>query len=647
MDVHSLLTSDPILRLYAAPPGSAGVPLGRLSGLSCTAPLEYFVRPLLRVFRTGLDKYGVLLADAGSPVNQFETDAAGLPTGRVLASSPGELTTDGPTAVELIAEQLGLIGVEELIRSELRFLRPDTAKLLGSDERWAPYVHSVAAHDQEAIDAAVEAVRTRQDARRRGADLPAPVVRYIGPRPPGWARFEAEIFHLGGHLTDQAAAAGTVAELRCQSLEQVPPNWGNEPSTSHHSTLSTLRVADLRPAPLADRRRVQLSAQQTDELIARLTGTAQQSSATLAEKVLKATTDPVRRIYEVIQRRPFRGGSRANYRPADAQRDFGAAAERGEPLRLSMLCFGVKHHTNRLKASGPLPDLADLAMLVRIVELVRTLRAVYPPGVRDFHLISDGEHFRPHPDTPFADGVRTLGRYAEAVGADFLRLGVIDELAGQNHEPHVLSGHAKLKSDILAAYHKLFDGFDVTDDPMATLRRAAAVDPLQNFVPLFRSLVFSVPVPGEPSTQWSQRVFAELYEVGPTVPTELRAARQEVLRTAWSDTLVYLCTLAADAEYEFVDKLVPGSLRFTQRPRPGRVTLAPLSGGSIPPCHATGVIDARGIVTDDFLVALLDQGFVPLHTPLLGDSQPFAMVPATAVTDGTFTLLDSTRLRTR
>ncbi|WP_239062089.1 isocyanide synthase family protein [Streptomyces sp. SID13031] len=647
MDLGQLLASDPMLRLYAAPPGSSGVALDQLTGVACADPLEYFVRPLLRVFRTGLDKYGLLLADAGSPLNHFELDDDQRPTGRVLVTSPSKLTTSGPTAVGLLAEMFGEAAVAELIRAELRFLRPETAELLGADERWAPYVHSVPAADQQAVRAVAELVRSRQAARRRGADLPAPVVRYVGARPPGWARFEAELFHLGGRLVGEESAAQTVGELRGHSLDHAPRNWGDEPATSHQTTLSALRLGDLRPGPLAARCGVRLSARQTDELVDRLVSTAHRSAAALAEKVRRATTDPLERVYEVIQRRPFRAGSRANYQPADVRRDLGATVARGEPLRLNLLLFAVKHCGNRLKAAGPLPDLAELAMLVRIVELAATLRAVYPPGVQDFHLINDGEHYRSHPGAPFGDGLRTLRRYADAVGADFVRFGHIDDLARRNYEPHVLSGHAKLKADTREAYLSIFGGLDVTHDPISTLHRAAAVDPIQNFVPLFRSLVFSVPVPGEPDPRWSQRVFAELYDVGPAVLSDLRAARKEVLLAGWAAALEYLCTSTADAEYGYQDNLVPGSLRFVQRPRPGRAAFGPLSGRSVAPSHATGVIDARGIVTDDFSVALLDQGFVPLHSPLLGDSQPFAMVPATAVTDGAFDLLDTTRLRTR
>ena len=40
-----------------------------------------------------------------------------------------------------------------------------------------------------------------------------------------------------------------------------------------------------------------------------------------------------------------------------------------------------------------------------------------------------------------------------------------------------------------------------------------------------------------------------------------------------------------------------------------------------------------GRVSTDFAVSLLDQGFVPAYSPLLGPAQPWVMVPITA-TDG-------------
>ncbi|MEU0096337.1 hypothetical protein [Kribbella sp. NPDC006257] len=625
--ILSLYAADPILDLYAAPPGTPGAPA---SQLVCADPLEYLVRPLVRVFRRGLDLYGVLLVDAGSPLTEFELDDGGAPTGRVVISVQERLL-HGP------ADLLAIPGAEEVVRGELRFLGEAAAELLGADERWAPYVHSVPLSDQLAVRDAVELVKEREAARRRGKKLAAPVVRYLGPRPPGWSRFAAELFHLGGRLSDQPEEV--VAELKNEQLERVPAGWGHEPATSHVTTLSALPLGELRPSPLAMQRAVKLSEAQTGALIARLVTAAHRSAAATAEKVLRATNDSAEAIHQVIQQRQFRAGARSHYRLTDLRNDLGTGIARGEPLRLSMTFFATKHHSSRLKAAGPLPDLAELAMLVRIVELVETLRIVYPPGVLDFSLIADGEHFRPHPGHRFADGLQTMNRYVEAVGADFVRIEDVEELATRRYESQVLRGHAERKTDLRTAYERIFEGLDIADDPLGTLRRAGALDPLQNFVALFRSLVFSVPVNGSVS---SQQVFADLYEVGPAEPAELRATRQAVLRAGWAAALEYLSTSVADAEYGYLDDLVPGSLRFTQRARPGRAAFGPLSGASVAPCHGTGVIDARGIVTIDFLVALLDQGFVPLYSPLLGDEQPFAMVPA-----GTADVVEVARMRTR
>ncbi|MEU7838182.1 MULTISPECIES: hypothetical protein [unclassified Nonomuraea] len=45
-------------------------------------------------------------------------------------------------------------------------------------------------------------------------------------------------------------------------------------------------------------------------------------------------------------------------------------------------------------------------------------------------------------------------------------------------------------------------------------------------------------------------------------------------------------------------------------------------------------LDALGRVSTDFAVSLLDQGFVPAYSTLLGPDQPWTMVPVTATEGG-------------
>ncbi|MCW6005725.1 hypothetical protein K1W54_14225, partial [Micromonospora sp. CPCC 205371] len=40
-------------------------------------------------------------------------------------------------------------------------------------------------------------------------------------------------------------------------------------------------------------------------------------------------------------------------------------------------------------------------------------------------------------------------------------------------------------------------------------------------------------------------------------------------------------------------------------------------------------VDQRGQVSTDFAIHLLDQAYVPVYSPLLGDGQPWFMTPIT------------------
>jgi hypothetical protein len=62
-----------------------------------------------------------------------------------------------------------------------------------------------------------------------------------------------------------------------------------------------------------------------------------------------------------------------------------------------------------------------------------------------------------------------------------------------------------------------------------------------------------------------------------------------------------------------------------------------------------GAVSARGEVSTDFAVSLLDQGFVPVYSPLLGPDQPWFMAPATATHNAGLdpAFAESIRLRRR
>ncbi|MFK3978915.1 L-tyrosine/L-tryptophan isonitrile synthase family protein [Micromonospora sp. NPDC050397] len=727
-ELRRILRADPMLRLYATCPPTrppAGTPLpsalvpdhpsvvggsgtvsasalARTPGLARTVLthpsldssdtvstlVEYLLRPMLRVFRTSLDRYGWALVDPGEDV-LFELASDGAPTGRVVVAdlppaalpSPGRDARPGlPAAVTALATAGAAVArtdpasvtsrIAPVVATELRFLRPATARLLRADPRWARYAHAVPEPMQAAVRRIVDLLRSTR-ASAGGDGHPPPVVRV--PRSPGDAepaglpRLRQEIFHLGGDLReltgdqreltgdlreltgDQRELTGDLRELAAvTTFERTPDTWRlskpeDPPALSYVRSVASLPIGELRRNPLAARYAVRWTAAQTDALVDRLLAEAKGSAARTAENAvasrghadrrLPAVERQARLVHHVFRRRQFKLGSGTEYPAERAVRDLAPTISRGEPIRLTLMCFATKFSHSQLKAPGPMPDLADLAMLVRLTELVGALRQVYPPGAR-LTLVIDGEHFRAHPRLPLREGLDTRFRYAEAVGADFLEIRDYEDLIDRRIDPVRRRAHAEFAERVRHDYRRAFEGLDLAADPLTELRRAGAADPHGNFVSLFRSLVHSVPVPppvGMPMLAWSQSVYADLYEVHERVPTELRRARRELLRTTWDDTLEYLSAWHADRRFGYRDRIVPGAVALSVRPARDRLGLSLLGGASIPPWHATGVVDARGTISCDFHISLHDQGFVPLHSPLLGPAQPFAMVPVTAV----------------
>jgi hypothetical protein len=159
--------------------------------------LDRFVRPPVKVFRTVLDRYGLSLLDDFA----FELSPEFTATGRIVVRDFACLPDDPDQreararaglltvhrAVETLTEAFrgnpatgagrfgaGSLGaaVEHVIAEELRFLRPETAALLGRDHPLGHLVHAVPATQEETLRAILR--RVEDGARRRRADPAAP-----------------------------------------------------------------------------------------------------------------------------------------------------------------------------------------------------------------------------------------------------------------------------------------------------------------------------------------------------------------------------------------------------------------------------------------------------------------------------------------
>jgi hypothetical protein len=426
------------------------------------------------------------------------------------------------------------------------------------------------------------------------------------------------------------------------------------PRLSHAHSLEELQVGALRTNRLVHRWAVHLTEAESADLVDAVMSDVDRSGERtgrgarakfgidhdLDEGERRDRT--IRALHHVFSRKQFLKGSRSHYQPADMDRDAAPFVQRGQPIDVVLLGFPIKQSLNRLKAFGPLPDLAEFGGIARLRELQQAARVVYPPGLQ-FRILTDGRHFRPRPAAITGAYSRKLREYADLVGiGDRTTIEEIDEVARRRLGPEL----PDRRSTLVARYRQVLcdalRDFDITNNPLRTLESIdtlasevdgpeALVQDLGLFREMLMSVVYSVPVPNPAGTDritWSSLVYADVYNLADhTVSHEVCQARAAVLRRAWHTVVRYLATLRVDEELEY-EKLFPDRVRLTvSAARPGRCGFTYLGGSGLLPWQGTGALDPRGQVAVDFAVSMLDQGFIPVYSTLLGPRQPWLMVP--------------------
>ncbi|MEW9552350.1 L-tyrosine/L-tryptophan isonitrile synthase family protein [Nonomuraea sp. NPDC050783] len=455
----------------------------------------------------------------------------------------------------------------------------------------------------------------------------------------------------------------------------APPR--RPPRLSHARSLLKLPLADMTVHEPARHHAVHLTTRESLEVVDRLVAAADAAAARTSETALRrfpaatgtatgaaATETAVSRIHHVLTRKQFRKGPSEYFSLRTAGpllRDF---VERGAPVRVVTLGFPLKLHYNGLKTSGRLPDLSELGALVRLRELARAVEGVHPPGA-DIIVLTDGDHFRPRPEALLRGYHDKLDEYLGLIGGrDLIRIANLSEVAREHLGPGPLRRHAHLVERYARSLAAELAALDVTTAPLEALARADAAcrgllrgradgNATIRFAPLFRSLLSSVGLPpappGLPPRSWAARLYADVFDVtDPEAGPEVRRGRRALLATTWSVTIRYLAVTQADSEVGCDEALFfPGRVRLTPNPRPGNLGFAWLGGACVLPWHATAAVDADGHLSTDFAIALSDQGFVPVHSPLLGPGQPWFMAPVTSTRGAGLdpALLSSIRLR--
>lgn len=453
---------------------------------------------------------------------------------------------------------------------------------------------------------------------------------------------------LPGMATERQAGQPVADRAPVIANFETIPRPAAGPNLSNTHSLEELQLGALRHNRPAKRWAVRVSEQDTRRIVESVLSDADLAAARTAQRArIKAGLDEphdvnehqdriIQALHHVFTRKQFLKGSRSNYRCHHMRQDALPFVREGKPIEVVLLGFPVKQCLNRLKAFGPLPDLAEFGSLARLRELGQAVRSIYPPGVR-FNILTDGRHFRPRPAAVTEAYSRKIREYVELVGiAGCVSVEEIDVVAQRKLGADLPSRRSELIGYYRERLEQALAGFDIADNPLRTLRQVEESLPEDPPFGLFRdmlmSVVYSVPVSfprGVNQLAWSSLVYSDLYNLTDRGVSEaVRRTRLAILRHAWHTVIRYLATLRVDEDLGY-EELFPHRVRLTvSAVRPGRCGFTYLGGSGLLPWQGTGVVERRGQLAVDFAVALLDQGFLPVYSPLLGPRQPWMMVPA-------------------
>ena len=519
-------------------------------------------------------------------------------------------------------------------------------------------------HQRSAPELKVENLRTLTDPyvvavfddlteNREALAIEAPEAIQIAVELPGFTsdRARAERPHDG---------ATVVAGFEMFPRPAEPVGEPPVPALSHVRIVDRLPLADLSVHPIAAEHGVRLTEAGALALIDQLMLVADREADTAVEharrnlhRQLRDVDDEAMRtvmgLHHMLTRRQFCRGPSSSYPLATAVRDMLSSVSSGEPITLVLPGFPIKQCRNRLKAMGPLPDLAELGFLVRVRELWQATRRIYEPGIR-VCILTDGLHFQRNPPALVHAYSQHLRRYVHMTGMiDIIDVSDMDAVAAQRLGPQILEQRGDIEARYRGQLWDAFAGLDIAKDPIDTLNRIVACDPsrrwhtpsssdtlsladVRSVVTSMLNMVATAAPAGMDRQRWSAAVLSDIYNVtDPQASPELLAGRRDVLHQTLDASVHYVAAAATDRALGY-ERLLTSGVRLTANtPPPGRCGFAGLGGSELLPWQGTAAVDHNGMLATDFAISLADQGFLPIYAPLLGTRQPWFMAPTSVV----------------
>ncbi|MGH8919296.1 MAG: L-tyrosine/L-tryptophan isonitrile synthase family protein, partial [Actinomycetes bacterium] len=422
---------------------------------------------------------------------------------------------------------------------------------------------------------------------------------------------------------------------------------------SHARSLRALPLNLLRTSSWVDPWPVRLDRGEVAALLGALRENSEAAAARLADNAmahLVAATgswspnyprDVVAALHRILTRSRFFKGSRSYFPLETAMAQIAPFVENRQPVTILATGFPFKQHDNGLKAAGPWPDLAELGALLRLKELHGAFTALYPPGTR-LVVLNDGGYSRPRGGAETRRYRRQLRRYAQLIGLGNTILFrnqscfVAQLLGPRGWRRRERYRHAfRELISLLATGPRSLNSAGRADQQLAEALPTTLLTSVLSFREIFSSLVYSVPVPapaGADPRRWACEVLAwpDGYSE-PDLSPDVASARREVIASAWQGAVNYLAASLADSAAGVTQRYPPHVRLATVMSRPGCSGFSYLGGSTLLPWHGTGCLDGRALLCAEFLVSLDHRGFHPVYSDLIGDEQPFLMVPRTRI----------------
>ncbi|RJO78446.1 hypothetical protein D5S18_06065 [Nocardia panacis] len=471
---------------------------------------------------------------------------------------------------------------------------------------------------------------------------------------------------LPGFTSDRARAerprdgAAVVAGFEMLPRPVEPAGEPPVPALSHVRIVDRLPLADLSNHPIAAEHGVRLTEADALALIEQLMSVAdREAEAAVAHaernlhRQLRAVDDEamrtVTRLHHMLTRRQFCRGPSSSYPLEIAVRDMLGSVSAGEPITMVLPGLPIKQCRNRLKAVGPLPDLAELGFLIRLRELWQAMRRIHEPGIR-VHILTDGLHFQRNPPALVHAYSQHIRRYVHMIGmAEVIDVSDMDEVAARRLGPRILEQRDSIEAGYRDRLWDAFAGLDIATDPVGTVELIVARDPsrgwhrksaddtlslldVRSVITSMLNMVATEAPAGVDRQQWSVAVLSDIYNVTDQgASSELLAGRRDVLRQTLDAAVHYVAAASADRALGY-ERMFSSRVRLTvNTPPPGRCGFAGLGGSELLPWQGTAAVDHHGMLATDFAISLTDRGFLPVFAPMLGARQPWFMVPTPVV----------------